>query len=94
MSPWRQRGSLSSVKTYALDDVAAPPPALAVLVEEARRDGEDIVLTADARPVAKLIGLDAPAAEGIERKGFGSLPGIWMAPDFDEPLEDFKEYME
>jgi len=24
----------------------------------------------------------------------GCLKGIWMAPDFDEPLEDFKEYME
>ena len=24
----------------------------------------------------------------------GSLKGFWMAPDFDEPLEDFKEYME
>ncbi len=23
----------------------------------------------------------------------GSLKGFWMAPDFDEPLEDFKEYM-
>lgn len=29
-----------------------------------------------------------------ERGGFGALKGkIWMAPDFDEPLEDFKEYM-
>ena len=28
-------------------------------------------------------------------KGFGCMKGkIWMAPDFDEPLEDFKEYME
>jgi len=28
-------------------------------------------------------------------KGFGALKGkIWMAPDFDEPLEDFKEPME
>ena len=28
-------------------------------------------------------------------KGFGALKGkIWMSPDFDEPLEDFKEYME
>ena len=27
-------------------------------------------------------------------KGFGSLRGrISMAPDFDEPLEDFKDYM-
>lgn len=26
-------------------------------------------------------------------KGFGSLRGlVWMAPDFDEPLEDFGEY--
>ena len=26
---------------------------------------------------------------------FGSMNGkIWMADDFDEPLEDFKEYME
>lgn len=24
----------------------------------------------------------------------GSLKGFWMAPDFDEPLADFKEYME
>ena len=28
-------------------------------------------------------------------KGFGCLKGkISIAPDFDEPLEDFKEYME
>jgi hypothetical protein len=27
-------------------------------------------------------------------KGFGCLKGkIWIAPDFDEPLEDFREYM-
>ncbi len=32
---------------------------------------------------------------GSSLKGFGSLKGkIWMAPDFDEPLEDFKKYME
>ncbi len=29
-----------------------------------------------------------------KRTGFGSLKGlIWMSPDFDEPLEDFKDYM-
>ncbi len=26
-------------------------------------------------------------------KGYGSMPGIWMSDDFDEPLEDFKDYM-
>jgi hypothetical protein len=30
----------------------------------------------------------------VNRKA-GSLAGeIWMSPDFDEPLEEFKEYME
>jgi len=29
-----------------------------------------------------------------ERKGYGCLKGkIWMADDFDAPLEDFKDYM-
>jgi len=27
------------------------------------------------------------------RKGFGSWKGIRLSPDFDAPLEDFKEYM-
>lgn len=32
--------------------------------------------------------------EGNPDKGFGSLKGkIWISPDFDEPLEDFKDYM-
>ena len=32
-------------------------------------------------------------AESAKLKGFGCLRGlIWMAPDFDEPLEDFGEY--
>jgi len=29
------------------------------------------------------------------KEAFGKYKGeIWMAPDFDEPLEDFREYME
>ena len=37
----------------------------------------------------------APLGEGQgSLKGFGCLRGkIRMAPDFDEPLEDFKDYM-
>ncbi len=31
----------------------------------------------------------------LPERGFGALKGkSWMAPDFDEPLDDFKEYME
>jgi len=41
----------------------------------------------------------AESSNGIPRsdalKGFGSLKGkIRIAPDFDEPLEDFKDYTE
>lgn len=37
-----------------------------------------------------------PAADiaALRRAGFGALKGqIWMSEDFDEPLDDFKEYM-
>ena len=38
---------------------------------------------------------NAPEGNGAKktRKGFGSCKGIRLGPDFDEPLEDFKEYM-
>ena len=30
----------------------------------------------------------------LKSRGYGSLKGkIWMSEDFNEPLEDFKEYM-
>jgi len=32
-------------------------------------------------------------APNEKRKGFGSSPGIQMTDDFDDELEDFKEYM-
>ena len=39
--------------------------------------------------------VEQAAAQGVQGlKGFGALKGqIWMAPDFDEPLDDFAEYM-
>lgn len=35
------------------------------------------------------------AAVGERPKRFGALKGVvtYMSPDFDEPLEDFKDYM-
>ena len=39
--------------------------------------------------------LEAVVATPAPRPRFGSLAGkIWMAPDFNAPLDDFKEYME
>lgn len=52
--------------------------------------GEEVVITENERPVAKLIG-ERPArpAPGL---GKGSI--VYMAPDFDEPLDEFKVYVE
>ena len=55
--------------------------------------GEEVILTENDRPVARLT-----AAAPPERKPRrpGTLRGtvLHMAPDFDAPLDDFKEYME
>jgi antitoxin (DNA-binding transcriptional repressor) of toxin-antitoxin stability system len=49
--------------------------------------GEEIVITQDDKPVAKI----SPIKRPLKR---GSAKGkVWMSDDFDQPLEDFKEYM-
>ncbi len=38
--------------------------------------------------------IDQPAENPEKRRASGVLKGkVWMADDFDEPLDDFKEYM-
>jgi len=52
--------------------------------------GEEIVIFKDDLPIATL----SPFSKRKLRRQFGSAKGlIVMADDFDEPLEDFKEYM-
>lgn len=54
-------------------------------------NGEEIVIVKDNQPVVKLSAISSIPL----RPKFGSAKGlVWMADDFDEPLEDFKEYME
>ena len=54
--------------------------------------GEEIVITENDEPVAKLARIDPKKQWPCKA---GSAKGkLWMAPDFDEPLEEFKEYME
>jgi antitoxin (DNA-binding transcriptional repressor) of toxin-antitoxin stability system len=56
--------------------------------------GEELILTENQQPVAKLVG--AQAKPKIPRPGPGLCKGMitYMAPDFDAPLDDMKEYME
>jgi prevent-host-death family protein len=55
--------------------------------------GEEIVITENQQPVAKLVG-ERAALPPRPAPGLGKGSIVYMAPDFDEPLEEFKEYME
>ncbi len=58
---------------------------------------QEIIITASNRPVAKLTDISEPivetAAAPKRRQGGQSDSIVWISPDFDEPLEDFAEYM-
>jgi prevent-host-death family protein len=64
---------------------------LAALIDNLRA-GEEIVITRNHKPIAKLTGEGQP--ERPPRQP-GTLKGtvLYMAADFDAPLEDFEEYM-
>lgn len=56
--------------------------------------GDEVVITENDRPVARLV----PTSEikQISFRQLGTMKGtvLYMAPDFDAPLDDFKECME
>lgn len=53
--------------------------------------GEELVITENEAPIARLVA--SPLVRPAHR--LGSLRGtvVSMAPDFDAPLDDFKEYV-
>jgi prevent-host-death family protein len=61
---------------------------LATLVDQVQEEGK-IILTRRGKPVAEL----RPVESNGSRK-FGASKGclLYMAPDFNEPIEDFKDY--
>jgi prevent-host-death family protein len=61
-------------------------------VLERLQPGEEVTITAQGEPLAQLKKAERtswPCKAGSYRKA-----DFWMAPDFDAPLEDFKEYLE
>jgi prevent-host-death family protein len=52
--------------------------------------GNEIILTKDGRPVAKIVGIPKPK----KQRHFGAAKGlIKISADFEKPLEDFQEYI-
>jgi antitoxin (DNA-binding transcriptional repressor) of toxin-antitoxin stability system len=58
---------------------------------DAALEGETVSIAKDERQVVQLVPLAPRRIPGRFGSGKGK---IWMSEDFDEPLEDFKEYME
>ena len=55
--------------------------------------GEEVVITANQEPVAKLVGDRKPRGPRARpAPGLGKGSVVYMAADFDEPLDEFKEY--
>ena len=74
-----QQVTLDEAKTHLVDLI------------EAAAAGEEVFITRDEELSVQLV----PHVVKRRKRQFGSARGlISMAPDFDEPLEDFKEYME
>jgi antitoxin (DNA-binding transcriptional repressor) of toxin-antitoxin stability system len=57
---------------------------------DAAVNGEEIIIAKDDKHIVKLV----PVSRAKPRPQFGSAKGlISMSDDFDEPLDDFAEYM-
>jgi antitoxin (DNA-binding transcriptional repressor) of toxin-antitoxin stability system len=76
--------------------------SVAITVEEAQASlkelilnlapGEEVVITDNLQPVAKLVGEQPKPPRPAPGLGKGSI--LYMAPDFDEPIEEMKEYIQ
>jgi len=53
--------------------------------------GEEVVITDNQQPVAKLVG-ERWARPPRPAPGAGKGSILYMAPDFDEPMDEFEEY--
>jgi prevent-host-death family protein len=54
--------------------------------------GEQVLITRNNQPVAKLVG-EAKVTQTPRRPGTLKGTVLYMAADFDAPLDDFKDYM-
>jgi len=75
--------------TMAVDDAAGKLKALV----HGLFPGSEIILTENEQPVARLVAV--PPRKTSTRPGPGLCRSMisYIAPDFDAPLEELKEYM-
>jgi prevent-host-death family protein len=70
-------------------DINQAKQNLPELIEKTIGDGE-VIITKGGLPVAKLVAF----TKAKKKRKFGTAKGlIKIADDFDQPIDDFKEYM-
>ena len=74
--------------TVTLEDAQASLPQLI----EGLKPGEELVIAQQGQPLAVL--KRAARTSWPCKAGSAKDTQHWMAPDFDAPLDDFREYME
>ncbi len=76
------------MSTVTIEEAQAHLPELI----EQLQPGEAIIITSHGIPVAQV--KKAERTSWPCEAGTAKDRSFWMAPDFDAPLDDFKEYME
>lgn len=74
-----------------LEEAASQLPEL---IDQAR-NGEEVIIVRGTTPIARIVSIPAEEEPKTKRSGYGSAKDkiLYMADDFDAPLEDFKDYM-
>ncbi len=76
------------MSTLTVEEAQAKLPQL---LDELTSGGE-VVITRGGKPVGRLLPPELP--KGVPMYGRGKGKVLYMAPDFDALLDDFKEYVE
>jgi antitoxin (DNA-binding transcriptional repressor) of toxin-antitoxin stability system len=97
--------SRAALEWYGIHEPVGGSIMATVTIEEAQAKlpdlihrmfpGEELVITENQLPVAKLVTGPAKTTQ-LSRPGPGLLKGMitYMATDFNEPMDDLKEHME
>ncbi len=77
------------MQTISLADAQSQLPNLI----RSLQPGEELVITENQVPVARLVGESAAPSKSKRQLGAMSGSVLYMAPDFDAPLDEFRDYM-
>jgi prevent-host-death family protein len=76
--------------TISIEEAQATLPELI----HRMNSGDEVVITENNQPVARLVPTVPEPLQQPRESGFLRGSVLYMSPDFDAPLEDFRDYME